>query len=754
MKQANASSPAFRFQPALFLLVLFAFAVPLLCGNVPTNAGAVPADYRSIMRAMIGGMDVPTFSHAVCGFLLAAAACWLLDTRRVFQLPQSKMTLSLLVFLGLIVVSAFLGKFHYLSTPAACEWVLYGVAFFAGVAILGRRRGPLQLTWWVFAAIALLARAGEIEYRNEVLWGHPDWRIFAGWTPNTQASIQCVGMFVALGLLVSLKLIPQRTSGDEAPPTAIQEVLQSSLVPIVLGFILLLGLGLMGYVLYHTGSKGGVLAFLAILLFWGIGLLLMHFRPKALPIYGRLAWVVLVLVTLAPAIIGKVPVSGAPSAVSSSAPASALGRLANAGATMDQSVGFRELLWKTSLQLIRRYPTGVGIGAFEPYSAQPGLATQTDLAHNSVLQLAVEASPLAGLLLLLFLYFWLDFVMRDFAAAPPAQNRLRLSLVAAVLVAFTHSATDSNLYTFGLGATVFLLMATAVQLSDDASTPEFGQPFGRYLSLAVVVCSSLLLLSRGWIELLQANFRDGLVTKNLAEARAADASLALFFANDMGETWRQHAVLESDPKEALADLQRAVDFSPVPKNFRALAQGEVATGDPTKAEDVLIEALGWDPNNMATLWALVKVEESVGQHADAVKTANRLIAVENGPYFSIRSIPEMVPVETYDARVFLAQSEKDSSKRIDLLARAVAGYNQYLTSTVPIAENNLKNDPDGTAGSEPPPRVAAQVMSRAADAANKLGDAYRAAGRAADAAEAAKCADAFTAAAGDLSVTK
>ena len=727
MKVNPPTSPAIRLDPALGLLAIFAFLIPLLSGIVPTEAGSVSSDTVSILKAATLSSDIPTFAHALCGLILVGAAGVLLFSRRVFQLPQAKITMCLLVFLGLIVLSAAESHFKYLSIPEAGEWTLSGVAFFAAVAILGRRRGPALLVWVIFIAIAILARNGAIEYRLAALGGDPTWRIFGGWTPNTQASIQMVGIFLGIALLISQRPAP--------------------------AVIVLVLTGLMGYVLVHTGSKGGILTLAAILAFLGVGLALLRYAPKMLVQFGRLTWGVVVLITFLPALIGKTPTSVGAASTTGSASGGALGRLANAGATMDQSVGFRELLWKSSLHLVKQYPAGVGIGAFGPYSAQPGLVTQTDLAHNSILQLAVEASPLAALALLAFLFLWLDFVMRSFGAAPAPQNRLRLGIVAAVLAAFTHSATESNFYTFGLSATVFLLMGVAVQLSDDASTPEFGQTAARVICAGIVACAGVALAWGGWAEVQIANFHDAVASGSPTEAKAANDGLVALGFNS-GEAWEIHADLTQDPQERIEDLQQSVAFSPVPKYFRALATLESQAGDSDKAVEALNQALLWDPNNMAALSALMKVEDGAGQHAAAVATAQRLISVENGPYFSIRSIPQVVPVETYDARVFLARDTKDAAQKIDLLLLAVAGFNEYLTSTVPMAQNNLKADPTGNLGNEASPKVAAEVMSRAVQAADALRDAYRAEGKPSDAASAGREADAFATAMGALSVTK
>ncbi|MFX4895218.1 hypothetical protein ABTB54_19035, partial [Acinetobacter baumannii] len=82
-----------------------------------------------------------------------------------------------------------------------------------------------------------------------------------------------------------------------------------------------------------------------------------------------------------------------------------------------------------------------------------------------------------------------------------------------------------------------------------------------------------------------------------------------------------------------------------------------------------------------------------------------------------RAIPESVPVETYDARVFLAGRETDPAKKVALLHPAVEGYLRFNAVTYPQVKLLAK---EGASFIDIDVKEAQQVVARARAAAEEL----------------------------------
>jgi hypothetical protein len=121
---------------------------------------------------------------------------------------------------------------------------------------------------------------------------------------------------------------------------------------------------------------------------------------------------------------------------------------------------------------------------------------------------------------------------------------------------------------------------------------------------------------------------------------------------------------------------------------------------------------------------LADIEERQG--ADPTKTLERLVAVEDTPYFQVRAIPELVPTETYEARLKLAR-RTDGERKIKLLSGAVDGYGKYRDATWPTIKRYAEVDPSASYGGESL-QEATQKLELAAAAATELAQTYRARG--------------------------
>ncbi|MBI3722081.1 MAG: O-antigen ligase family protein, partial [Fimbriimonas ginsengisoli] len=385
-------------------LVLVALLAPILGGQVSTDSGAIHPGFGFLLAAVGSGPEAPTLTHALLGLVLAIAALGALLGRRVIQMPSTKLLAPALILFGLIPLSVASSSFKGVSAAAAAEWSLYLVAMLTVVALAGRRVGPTALCGTIFAACIWIARRGILEYIDTK---DPTWRIFAGWTPNSLAGMLLIGLFVGLGLA----LVVRR-------PWSL---------------LFLVGLVPIFYALLLTQSKGAVIAGIAGLGVLGALFAVSRARAPALPWVGRLVIAGLLMITMGTLFAGGAAPPSQPMAASSQpGAANVLNRFTQAGATQDQSAGFRRLLWQSSARLIVANPSGWGIGTFRGESARPGLTTQTQLAHSNLWQLGVEASPFAPVSLLALLAVWLEVCLRSGAALQPAQNRLRFAIVAAV----------------------------------------------------------------------------------------------------------------------------------------------------------------------------------------------------------------------------------------------------------------------------------------------------------------------------------
>jgi tetratricopeptide (TPR) repeat protein len=205
------------------------------------------------------------------------------------------------------------------------------------------------------------------------------------------------------------------------------------------------------------------------------------------------------------------------------------------------------------------------------------------------------------------------------------------------------------------------------------------------------------------------------------DALAAGDSVRSLAAND-GEAYALLSRIGSTAEARRTDLEKAVRLAPSTKNYRALARLDVEEGHYQDAISLYRKALERDPNNMPTLLQLAEAQEKSG--ADSRDTLQRLIAVEKTPYFDVRAIPELVPTETYEARLKLAKSLSSTEGTVKLEEEAVEGYKKYLETTVPQVVRAAKIDPNANYGGETL-EIARANLALAANAATDVARFYR-----------------------------
>lgn len=644
----------------LLLLCLGAFLAPILGGYI--NVRPMPLD--SGLRGMLDSLSSvqgAVFAHALIALLVFSAVAILLIRRQVLQLPQPAIAITLAALVAFFVLSIGLSNYKILSFTTGAEWLICFVAFMAVIACGGRWRGLKLLCAFFVAGCFLVAMGGVDQYVGQP---DPTWRIMVRWQdPNAMAGMLLLGLFAGIGLSYSSSRL-------------------AALLPLIAS-------GAIGSAIILTQSKGALvsvlLGFLALFVMIGV-----YSRERAASRLGSMLLVVVIAVAgtawfqhiqRSPR-VAETTTQSRPSLQPPQSPQS-LGRLLNPASTAEQSAGFRLNLWKGCLHLIKERPTGYGAGTYRFESAMPGNTTETQLAHNTFLQLAVEIGPLGAMTLVVLLVLCAYHMLRGTARLPEPQNMFRCAVFVALLTSVAHSAFDSDWYFFGNGLGFFLLLAVGLNLSADAVVPEILPKTLRFVGIAVAAFCTVFLFFSGELDLKLSWF---LAARNAGaeDARAQAASLQAFCPMDY-RVWYYTANLASSRQEARQFAQNSVDNGPNLPAYRLLAGIEASQGRLGEAQATLKNGLSLDPNNLPTLMLLLRLMNQTDP-AQARQLAQRIVDIEKLPYFAIRSIPELVPTETYQARVYLAQKLSDPRQKSAMLRPAIEGLLDYAATTVPKIE--------------------------------------------------------------------
>lgn len=637
----SEQEPRFPITGAQVALAIALFGAPLIGGQIAVETMPLREGY---LQGVLGGPELPRAAHALLGLLAVGTLGAYSLCRRVHQAPRFRVAFALVVLLGLIGASIGYSDWKWVSLQTALEWGSYAAIFYAVIAVSGRERGVRLLLGAFTAGCAVAALKGVSEY-GQMRAQDPSWRIFADWVnPNALAGVLLLGLFVSIGLMLTSERLGAIIWG---------------LAGAVIGF---------GIVL--TQSKGGYIAV-------GLG---------AATLFGLLwVWTGARRAMLALAPLALTVVLAAGLRASAGAQSSALARVSVSGAASEQSAGFRTLLWKSAAELIRREPMGYGIGTFRYVSAKPGLTQQTQLAHNSYLQMGVETGLVGMLALIAVFGLWLVETLRCWKPLRVETNVLRAGVVAAVVASLAHSAVDSDLYYFGIGFAIFALMGLGLQLSADGSGPELvPAPLRRFVAIGICGTVAWGLIYMGAVEISKVGLRTAYERGSQDADPLGPSRLAPL---DGDAFWLAAATAE--PGARLKLMERAAELTPSTRNLRSLARAQEALGLYVAAARTLGRALDIDPNNLITLKQLMDLSDSSGDQPVAVQTARRIVAVEGSPYLKVPAIPELVPTETFEARLYLAD-RTSGPKRLELLQKAMEGYARYARLTLPQVRQAAK----------------------------------------------------------------
>lgn len=639
-------------------LAATAFLAPILGGQLVLDPQALAPG--GLVTAIFREPQGASLAHWLVVLPALVVLIVALARRHVQQLPQPRIAGALAIFLLFMWGSVLTSDYRFTSAGTALEWTAVLLVFFATVALAGRHRGPLVVVAAFVAGTALVSALGIREYAMQ---RDPNWRVFANWSnPNALAGLLPFGVLGGLGLVAaSVERIGKLLSGLAAVLCLIAMML--------------------------TGSKGGLLA-----LSVGLVVLLVWWAVQG----GTRRGPVLALAVLLP-VIGFGLAVGLSSAQRAKTPAtgSALGRIAQAGNTQEQSAGFRSLLWKSAVALLNDKPFGRGMGTFRYHSSRPGLVTQTHLAHQSFLQVGVEAGIIALIALVAALSLMAIEGLRGVRQLPVESRLLRGAVFAALGAAVTHNLIDSDLYLLGTNIGLFLFAGILLQLTPDGSSPEFA---GRGYRTFAAGAAAVTLLGMAYFAV--TDVRLGglryLAGERSPEAETAFKSLAGWAPSDH-RLWALGARMASDPIERTRRLEASISHGPTLAVYRLLASEREAAGDPSGAQHALNQALELDPNNLEALSRLV-AHHAPNDPDKAESIAAKLVQIESTPYFKIRALPEMVPTETFEARAWLAARVSSAEEQAELLRGALEGYLSYAANTVPMVKMFANSGIDGGFG--------------------------------------------------------
>jgi O-antigen ligase len=227
------------------------------------------------------------------------------------------------------------------------------------------------------------------------------------------------------------------------------------------------GIGLMGVALVMSGSRGGLISFVAEVMFLLAVTGIRSIKSgnaddkngPSLLLRGILAGAMLLMIAISVVLIGG---------------ESSLTRLSETKGSNDPTSS-RTTIWRVTLDVIRAHPlTGAGLGAFgvayTPYDSRNGLA-RPEQAHNDYLQVVTDV----GLIGIALGGFFLFRLFRDGFARRNTDDIYRRGVATGALAGcfavLTHSLFDFTLHTTS-NALLFLMLAALATVNGRVEDPE------------------------------------------------------------------------------------------------------------------------------------------------------------------------------------------------------------------------------------------------------------------------------------------
>jgi hypothetical protein len=641
----------------ILCIALGAFLLPITGGHFSIESGRILST-DSLILSVLGGAESPFLAHFIISLLFFVPICATLFAKKISHVVNLRITLWLALLGACIGVSIIVSSFPSVTVGVILEWAMMSLAFFSVTLCCGRKQSNIPILSFLTGA-TIVAILGIIEFGQERAFD-PGYRIFAMQVgPNQAGALFASGTILALAMSLRFDRIPR-------------------LVLALSAFVLSLALVL-------TQSKGAIVCLplgVAVLI---VGLLILRPTKPALILGG----IIVPFVLTGGFIIGMQKSSKTASGTQ------AMSRVISSSSESAQSAGFRKLLWSSAIDLVKQKPYGWGMGTFWFESTRPGKVTQTTLAHETFLQLASEASPIAAISLIAFLGSVIVWGLRGIKTQAADNQILLVGILGTLTVAVAHNFVDSDMYIFGLGSMIFLLCGAFVASSSDSQAPEFIFALPKVAFGATAVLLIPLCVSVGFSELDRAIARGAIGERDQATVTSAtNSAIAINFVD--GQAYSQRALVTHDEQ----DLINATKLHPSPKTFRALSDFYAAKKMFSESFTALKKALERDPNNAPALLKYTEEAFLAGDDELGVSKAKQLIETENTTYFSVRSQPEYIPTQTYVARLYLVKFAKNSAEKVKLLTEAIKGLVEYRKTTGPLVKRNLLALPTGNFGGE------------------------------------------------------
>lgn len=332
---------------------------------------------------------------------------------------------------------------------------------------------------------------------------------------------------------------------------------------------LMLAGGVMVFCLTLTGSRGGIVAFAAMIM---AGLFCLVLRGSQ-----RTRWVVVGLLAVAAVFV-----------------------MAQRGGLISlrtDSVTARGDYWRGAIAIARDFPwLGTGPGTFGSIYPKYKIAMteEAQLVHNNFLQMWSDSGIGA---FLVFALLWLVALRDAFALARQRVGDAAAIAICAALAGWTvHSLVDFDLYVPGLAMPAFLLLGTLQGLKDvpEAQTVRL-RPHGRWVVAGACVA---VVGSVWWLE---------------------GRTLLATFTHQ-----QSHELQRVNPPAALAAAEQSIRYSPRNAHYH-VAAGDLAV-EVGKFDDAIRNyraAIGCDPYRASYHWRLAQALAAM-DHSDEILEQLRL----------------------------------------------------------------------------------------------------------------------------------
>lgn len=224
------------------------------------------------------------------------------------------------------------------------------------------------------------------------------------------------------------------------------------------------GIALMGVALVKSGSRGGLIAFVAQLAF------LVILTTGARSRRGMYLKVGFAGLLVAAVVFGSIFIGGE----------SSLTRFAETAASDDVSTN-RGHIWSVTTRVIANtLPLGAGFGAlgvaYTPYDSYSGLE-RVEQAHNDYLQVVADAGIVGAVIGLLFLFWLFRTGLRSSRVENVYRRGVAIGSLAGCFAVLIHSIFDFVLHTTAISVLFIMLMTLIVACGkdhdDDISQPEW-----------------------------------------------------------------------------------------------------------------------------------------------------------------------------------------------------------------------------------------------------------------------------------------